>query len=198
MASNKDEIMGTTVVAFMVYKNELMCLWAGDSRAYLLRDGRLTRLTRDHSLVQEMVNRGELLPEEAEHHPLSNRITRAIGVEQELYLDEYRSFLRDGDAVLLCSDGLNKEVNDQEMETVLGSYDCELASQELLDLSLERGARDNVTVAVIRFEATTGFSDRRPDDTDLNCDGDEMLVKSLGRRPVVYPTVVRVSLAERV
>ena len=166
--AGSDQLMGSTVVAFLAYKREWLCMWAGDSRAYLMRNGQLTQITQDHSIAQEMVANGQLQPEEAESHPLANRITRAVGTQHELVLDEYRAFLRDGDAFLLCSDGLNKEVNEQELATILESFDCEEASRELVDLSLERGARDNVTVAVIRFEATTGFGDQLPDTTDLN------------------------------
>ena len=166
--AGSDQLMGSTVVAFLVFKREWRCLWAGDSRAYLMRDGRLTQITQDHSIAQEMVERGQLRPEEAASHPMANRITRAVGTRHELLLDEYRSYLRDGDAFLLCSDGLNKEVNEEELATILEGFDCEEASRELVDLSLERGARDNVTVAVIRFEATTGFGEHMPDTTDLN------------------------------
>jgi protein phosphatase len=168
--AGSDLLMGSTVVAFLVYKREWMCLWAGDSRAYLLRDGRLTQLTRDHSVAEELVRRGRLRPEQAASHPSANRITRAVGTQDQLVVDQYRSFLRDGDAFLLCSDGLNKEVGDDEVATILDDYDCDEASQELVNLTLERGARDNVTVAVIRFEATTGFGDHRPDDTAVNYD----------------------------
>ena len=163
-----NEIIGSTVVAFLVYKREWRCLWAGDSRAYLMRDGRLTQITHDHSVAQEMVERGELSQEEAAYHPSANRITRAIGTQNELLLDEYRSNLRDGDTVVLCSEGLNKEVDDEEMEEILLQYDCEDASRELVDLTLERGARDNVTVAVIKFEETTAFKSRIPEDTAVN------------------------------
>jgi len=162
------EMMGSTVVAFLVYKREWRCLWAGDSRAYLMRDGCLTQITHDHSVAQEMVDRGEIGQEEAAFHPSANRITRAIGTQNELLLDEYRSCLRDGDTVLLCSDGLNKEVDDNEVSEILAQYDCEEASRELVDLTLERGARDNVTVAVIKFEETTAFKSRIPDDTAVN------------------------------
>ncbi len=168
LQADPTQLMGSTVVAFLVYRREWRCLWAGDSRAYLLRDGRLIQITRDHSLAQEMVERGELRPDEAAYHPLANRITRAIGTRSEPTLDEYRSVLRDGDTVLLCSDGLNKEVSDHEMAEILESYDCDEASRELVNLTLERGARDNVTVAVIRFEATTGFPNRAADDTAVN------------------------------
>jgi protein phosphatase len=163
-----EQLMGSTVVAFLVYKREWMCLWAGDSRAYLLRDGRLRQITRDHSVAEELVQRGELRREQASSHPSANRITRAVGTQEQLAVDQYRSVLRDGDTVLLCSDGLTKEVSDDEVATILDDYDCDEASEELVELTLERGARDNVTVAVIRFEATTGFGDHRPDDTAVN------------------------------
>jgi len=166
--AGSDQLMGSTVVAFLAYKREWLCLWAGDSRAYLLRDGRLTQITRDHSVAEELVQRGELHRDQAASHPSANRITRAVGTQDQLVVDQYRSVLRDGDAVLLCSDGLNKEVGDDELATILDDYDCDEASRELLELTLERGARDNVTVAVIRFEVTTGFGDQRPDDTAVN------------------------------
>jgi len=166
--SQPAQMMGSTVVAFLVYKREWRCLWAGDSRAYLMRDGRLAQITHDHSVAQELVDRGELKREEAAFHPSASRITRAIGTRNELELDEYRSLLRDGDTVLLCSDGLNKEVSDQEVAEILENFDCEEASRELVDLTLERGARDNVTVAVIKFEATTALRAHIPDDTAVN------------------------------
>lgn len=166
--AGSDQLMGSTVVVFIAFKREWMCFWAGDSRAYLLRDGQLLQITRDHSLAEELVQRGELRREQAAGHPAANRITRAVGTRDHLVVDQYRSFLRDGDAILLCSDGLNKEVGDDELATILEDYDCDEASRELLELTLERGARDNATVAVIRFEATTGFGDRRPDDTAVN------------------------------
>jgi protein phosphatase len=167
-AAGSDQLMGSTVVAFLVYKREWMCLWAGDSRAYLMRDGSLTQITRDHSVAEELVQRGELRRDQATSHPSSNRITRAVGTQDQLVVDQYRSFLRDGDAVLLCSDGLIKEVSDDEVAAIIDDYDCEEASEELVELTLERGARDNVTVAVIRFEATTGFGDHHADDTAVN------------------------------
>lgn len=190
--AGSDQLMGSTVVAFLVYKHEWMCLWAGDSRAYLLRDGRLTQITRDHSVAEELIQRGELRRDEAASHPSANRITRAVGTQDHLVVDQYRSFLRDGDAVLLCSDGLVKEVGDDEVATILDDYDCDEASDELVELTLERGARDNVTVAVIRFEATTGFGDHRPDDTAVNY--------GLTQRPLQalrHTSRVRVRLGEK-
>ncbi len=166
--AGSDSVMGSTVVALLAHRREWICLWAGDSRAYLLRDGQLRRITRDHSVAEELVQIGALRPEEADIHPSANRITRAVGAQDQLLLDQCRSHLRDGDAFLLCSDGLNKEVGDDEVATILDDYDCDQASEELVELTMERGARDNVTVTVVRFEATTGFGDRRPDDTAIN------------------------------
>ncbi len=166
--SDAGNIMGSTVVIFLVYNQEWLCLWAGDSRAYLLRDGKLIQVTRDHSVAQEMVDSGKLKQAEAVNHPAAHKITRAIGTRNALQLDENRSFLRDGDTVLLCSDGLNREVEDQELAEILDLYDCEEASRELVDLTLERGARDNVTVAVIKFEATTAFRNEIVDHTPVN------------------------------
>jgi serine/threonine protein phosphatase PrpC len=128
------------------------------------------QITRDHSVVEELIQRGELRREDAARHPSANRITRAVGTCDRLIVDQYRSFLRDGDTVLLCSDGLTKEVGDDEVALILDDYDCDEASEELVELTLERGARDNVTVAVIRFEATTGFGDTQAEDTAVNHD----------------------------
>lgn len=168
LRSDAGLIMGSTVVALLVYKREWRCIWAGDSRAYLMRDGQLMQITHDHSVIQEMIDRGQLRPEDAATHPAANRITRAIGAQHHLLLDEFNSVLRDGDTILLCSDGLTKEVTDQEVASVLEGFECEEASQELVELALERGARDNVTVAVIHFEVTTGFSEHKPDNTVVN------------------------------
>ena len=99
---------------------------------------------------------------------MGNHITRAIGANPELILDERSSQLRDGDTILLCSDGLNKELSDTEIAKVLMSYDSDAATQELIDLSLEHGGRDNITVALIRFEETTGFHEPVSEDTAVN------------------------------
>ena len=162
------QVMGSTVVAFLVFRREWRCVWAGDSRAYLMRDGHLVQITHDHSVTQELIDRGELREEDAANHPAANRITRAVGAQDTLALDEYASMLRDDDVILLCSDGLTKEVGDDEMAGVLATRDCDDASRDLLELCLARGARDNVTVAVIHFEVTTGVSESRPDDTVVN------------------------------
>jgi len=168
-ALGPDVLMGTTVVVFIACRNEYACLWAGDSRGYLLREGRsLQQITHDHNQLQELIDRGEVNPAEARSHPGASRITRAVGASQRLLVDEIRGSLKDGDTVLLCSDGLSLEVEDAEIAAILDGYDCDEASQELLDVSLERGARDNVTLAVIRFEETTGAAAQPIDITAVN------------------------------
>jgi len=162
------QIMGSTVVALMVYKGRWLCLWAGDSRAYLLREHQLMQITKDHSIAQELVDLGKLGKKEMDTHPYANHITRAIGANPELILDERGSNLRDGDIFLLCSDGLTKELSEREILDVLMNYEAEEATQELIDLSLEHGGRDNITVAFVRFEETTGFHEPAADDTAVN------------------------------
>lgn len=164
------EIIGSTVVAVMVQDNKFVCLWAGDSRAYLLSRDRLTQLTHDHTAAQTFVDTGNLESTQAKHHPAAHMLTRAVGAQEMLELEEHRGQIRDGDALLLCSDGLIKEVDDDELAPILEDFDCEEACQELVDLSLERGASDNVTVTVIRFEATTGVPREAFDQTAINFD----------------------------
>ncbi len=144
-----DGPMGSTVVAFLAHESRFVCFWAGDCRAYLLRDGWLSQVTRDHSVVEEMIDRGELARDEAASHPAANFVTRAVGADEALTVEERSAELREGDKILLCSDGLNKEVSDAEIAAILARHDCTRASRALIDLALERGARDNVTVAVI-------------------------------------------------
>lgn len=155
MAKNagQDVVMGSTVVAFLVVRDRSICVWAGDSRAYLLRERRLSRLTRDHSVVQEMVERGEIGLELAASHPSSNVITRAVGVSDTLELEERPCDLMPGDVVLLCSDGLTGEMSEAEIAQLLGIGSCVEASAALVRRTLDLDARDNVTVAVIRFDA---------------------------------------------
>lgn len=149
--------MGSTVVALIVHEGAWACLWAGDSRAYRLSRGSFHQISHDHSMFQERLDRGD---DSATINPrFANRITRAVGATGKLSLEARQGSLKDGDIFLLCSDGLNKEVEDHEMFDLIDTYDCDDAASRLLQLSLDRGARDNVTVAVIRFESLTGTQD---------------------------------------
>jgi len=143
--------IGSTVVILLVYQHQGIVLWAGDSRAYRFREGQLQRITQDHTQVEELVEQGLLLREDAEHHPAANVVTRAVGAMDELYIDMDNHRVECGDTYLLCSDGLNKEVEEQEIARQLArGEDAESSARRLLELALERGARDNVTLIVTR------------------------------------------------
>lgn len=143
--------MGTTLVAALVRETDAAVVNIGDSRCYWLADGQLQQVTRDHSLVQSMVDRGLITEEEARSHPRKNVIMRAVGLERMIRSDIFRLDMRPGDALLLCSDGLSNLVEMQEMEALLKSGRSEEAVCEtLLQLALDRGAPDNVTIVLVR------------------------------------------------
>lgn len=136
----------TTVVAFMANGGHFACLWAGDSRAYLLRDGKLCQLTRDHSLLQELIDAGSLTAAEAENHPQANVITRAIGGPEDLQLEKVAGRLAPGDRVMLCTDGVFKAIPEPVMADLLRQG---TSAGALIARCLEAGAKDNVTVVFI-------------------------------------------------
>ncbi|HET6610194.1 MAG TPA: protein phosphatase 2C domain-containing protein [Rhodopila sp.] len=141
------QISATTVVVLIARGDHYACLWAGDSRAYLLRNGTMAQVTRDHSLVQEMVEAGAIRAEDAESHPNANVITRAVGSGDELDLDKITDRLLPGDRFLLCSDGLCKTLPDSLTAELLAS--SEDPSEKLIQATLEHRGRDNVTAVVI-------------------------------------------------
>lgn len=152
-------VIGSTVVALLARGHQCACLWAGDSRLYLLRDNHLQQLTRDHSHVEQLRARGLITAEEAKHHPAHNAITRAVGAAATLDLETLTLDVRDGDMFLLCSDGLYNDVDDTDIASVLASGDCRHAADELLRLALAHGGQDNVTVVVIRAIEADGSSE---------------------------------------
>jgi len=142
--------MGTTIVAALAGEGEAIILNEGDSRAYHIDSDGIVQITRDHSLVEDLVERGELTREEARRHPHKNLITRALGAEPALMADCFRQAVVPGDYLLLCSDGLSNVVGDQEMlYEVIHGGPSDSCCQRLLDIALERGASDNVTVVLI-------------------------------------------------
>jgi serine/threonine protein phosphatase PrpC len=149
LKSQNGAMFGSTIVALLTHQDFYICLWAGDSRAYLLRNNKLKRITTDHSVVQEMVDSGKLSPEQARNHVRSNIITRAVGVTDDLDLGMEHGRLQAGDIFLLCSDGLTGMVEDQEIQTLLRASTPDMAGDWLLDTVLDRGARDNVTFVLI-------------------------------------------------
>lgn len=150
MAANRgpDTIIGTTVAGLIVHSGWFACFWAGDSRVYRFRAGELDQLTRDHSLVQDMVDAGVLAPADAESHPHASVIQRAVGVDADVELQWVHARVEEGDVFLLCSDGLTRMVRDDELRDALAAP-VERACSALLALALERGARDNVTLVLV-------------------------------------------------
>ncbi|KAB0504454.1 PP2C family protein-serine/threonine phosphatase [Pseudomonas lini] len=143
-------MMGSTVVVLAARGLRGVCLWAGDSRLYRLRDGLLEGISRDHSYVQDLQDSGLLSEAEARVHPRANIVTRAIGVEAQLKLAIVDLLLMPGDSYLLCSDGLTKTVEDHEIREVLSHDEPGEITSSLVSLGLMRGAPDNITVIVVK------------------------------------------------
>jgi protein phosphatase len=144
--------MGTTLTAVLVEDGTIVAGHVGDSRLYCLRDDHLERLTRDHSLVEELVRRGELEPEEAKDHPQRSIITRALGPEPEVEVETFTSPGRDGDVYLLCSDGLTTMVSEERVAEILREAESlEVAAAALVREANEAGGRDNITVVLFRL-----------------------------------------------
>lgn len=141
---------GSTVVSLILSQRTGVCLWAGDSRLYRLRQGQLTRLSRDHSAVQEMVEAGAITQAEADRHPKSNVITRAVGGGEHLFVDSAVFSPQAGDTYLLCSDGLYNEVAEDSIRRKL-ALDEEEAARRLIDEALHNGGRDNVSVIIVKI-----------------------------------------------
>ena len=143
--------MGTTMVAVLLSGRQLAYVAnVGDSRGYLMREGVLHQVTRDHSLVARMVEQNRITKEEARHHPHSNILLRTVGTERDVDVDIFSVELAEGDRLLLCSDGLWGEVDDEDIEAILNAYeDPRQASRELVRAAHYAGARDNVTVLVV-------------------------------------------------
>ncbi|HET6196607.1 MAG TPA: protein phosphatase 2C domain-containing protein [Acetobacteraceae bacterium] len=144
-----DVLVASTVVIMLARGDHFACLWAGDSRAYLLREGTLRQITRDHSLVQELLEAGAIGPEEAVNHPRGNVITRAVGAElDEVELDKVSDRLLAGDRFLLCSDGLCKTLPDSVLASLLATIG-ETSPQAVIDAALAQEASDNVTAVIV-------------------------------------------------
>ena len=152
-AAGKDiklEGMGTTLVAATVIGHTLYFVNVGDSRLYLINQG-IQQLSKDHSLVEEMVRLGGIKPEEAKHHPDKNIITRAIGAKADVDVDFYEHRLKRGDIILMCTDGLSNMVEDEELfHIVQGSRDIVEAGEMLVEAAKENGGTDNI--GVVLFE----------------------------------------------
>lgn len=148
---SKCEGMGTTLVAAIIKGKESYVVNVGDSRAYLISDGKIEQITHDHSFVEEMIGRGSITREAARNHPRKNIITRALGAEETVMCDIFEPELSKNDLLLLCSDGLSNTLSDEEIfEISKNNKNLSDIGKELLDLALSRGAPDNVTVGLLR------------------------------------------------
>ncbi len=139
---------GTTVVALQIIGTTATLSWAGDSRAYLIRDGALRLLTHDHSVVQQLIDAGVITPEQALHHPHANVITNALGTSTEVQIDTSAIELMSGDRILLCSDGLSRSLSERDV-----SGDCALdpLADRLLTNALQRDGHDNISLILVEI-----------------------------------------------
>ena len=153
-ASEDLEGMGTTVVAATVRDGKLLAMNVGDSRLYLISDGKIRQITMDHSLVEEMVRKGILAKEKARNHPKKNIITKAVGVAQAVEPDFFEVDLKAGDRILMCSDGLSNMLEDEELQKIVDSVgSLEDKAKLLVDAANVNGGKDNVSVILIEIPA---------------------------------------------
>src|SRR6266542_4136538 len=161
------EGMGTTLVALLEDGDSVHLANVGDSRAYLLRNGELSQVTVDHTLVQELIDEGRLRPDEAERHPQRSIITRALGVESDVEVDLFTYKLLSGDRLLLCSDGLSGVVDEHRIRNVLLRVpEPQRAAEKLVAMANEGGGPDNITVVVLDTSDRLGRAGERTGDLD--------------------------------
>ncbi len=142
--------MGTTLTILWPDKNEMIIGQIGDSRAYLLRDGVLTQITNDHSMVADMVRKGVLTEEQAACHPMRNYITRAVGTEENIETDLTIKDRKKGDRWLICSDGLYGMISRQQLLEMMLTEDLEKAADEMLQAALQGGGKDNISLVLLQ------------------------------------------------
>ncbi len=145
--------MGTTCVAAVLHEQTLYAANVGDSRVYVLHNGQLRQITRDHSLVAQMVERGEITPAQVRTHEKRNQIYRSLGEKPELEVDLYTESVQEGDTVILCTDGLWEMMEDEELSAIVEQDDPEESVQRLIARANEAGGQDNVTAIVVRVSA---------------------------------------------
>ena len=141
--------LGTTAVVLLLTEENYYIMNVGDSRAYIMRGNKIKQITKDHSLVQEMIESGELTPEEAKVHPNKNLITRALGISEDLKLDFIEAPVQSGDVLILTTDGLTNYVDERELVSVIGNGDVANACEHLVDMAKSAGGSDNITVTLI-------------------------------------------------
>ena len=148
----EQKTIGSTVVALAIGEGQFRCFWAGDSRGYRIRDGQITQITRDHSLVNDLIAAGMLNEADAESHPNANVITRAVGAAENLRVDVVEGEARSGDTFLIASDGLTRLVSPVELLAKLHGKPLDPAADQFIQMVLDRGAPDNVTLVIVRVQ----------------------------------------------
>ncbi len=157
-AQSRGVRMGSTVVVLYLNHGRFALFWVGDSRGYVLRDGTLHQLTRDHSQVQAMVDNGLITPEEAAGHPMGHVLARAVGVQSGLEIDVIADDAEPGDVFLLCSDGLTARLSDDDLAVMLSDRASQETLERMIATTLERGAPDNVTAILVGVSAATALT----------------------------------------
>ena len=150
--------MGTTVVVAFCTKEFISIAHIGDSRAYVMNKKAWKQVTSDHSLVAELVRKGQLSEEDADHHPKRNVILKALGTELDLEPDIYSSNWNEVERLLICSDGLTNKISDQELHDIVSSSPLDSLTQTLIDKANTRGGEDNITLAILEYQPTVGES----------------------------------------
>ncbi len=141
--------MGTTVVSVIISSGIAHIAHAGDSRAYIFREGKLIQITKDHSMVQSMLDKGQITADEAKNHPNKNLITRALGVSDDIEIEYNEIVCEEKDCILLCTDGLTNFVNDKQIEDVLSNINFYEYPQKLIDTANNNGGGDNITIVLL-------------------------------------------------
>jgi len=149
--------MGTTITACLIFDKKLLVANVGDSSCFIVKDEALVKITKDHSLVQELVDNGTITEDEAQNHPNKNIITRALGTNETIIIDTFSLNIKDISKILLCTDGLTNELSSSEIYQIISKLDNESASLKLIEESKIKGGRDNISVIV--FEGD-GNNDR--------------------------------------
>lgn len=151
--NEKRKGMGTTFTCVYYNDGKIYAVHVGDSRIYILTDGKLKQISNDHSYVMELVRKGNLTPQEAANSPKRNIITRAVGCEEKIDVDTIIKELKEGDVVLICSDGLSTMVKDSEIEEIMNKYsDAEKTIEALIEKANKNGGKDNISAIIIRNE----------------------------------------------
>lgn len=155
--------MGTTMVATAIQDDSVAIANVGDSRGYLISNGVITQVTKDHSLVAKLLEEGIVTADEAEALNIGNIILQSIGSEQPPVVDIFTLSLKDNDCLLLCSDGLTNHVADDEMNEIVSNYSPEEAARELVDLANSRGGHDNITVLILKYDLAVASANELSD-----------------------------------